>query len=124
MTRHLFLDDDENRHRRYARENIGTVVDHVRSADEAITMLRAHSPYDVASLDHDLDPEATLGRAPRCPTGMKVAEFIAAMPELLRPRRVIVHSFNPRARPKMVRLLRAAGVPAEERPFAPASSFG
>ena len=109
----LFLDDAESRHNYFRGQSIGHSVDHVWTAAEAIEALNTREPYDVACLDHDLEAAhypgmAEAGIVATTPTGQAVADHIASMPEEKRPRRVIVHSFNPAGAVSMERALRGA----------------
>ena len=49
----LFLDDDENRHRKFRRCMIGQPFTVVSTADDAIGELTEES-FNIVSLDHDL----------------------------------------------------------------------
>jgi hypothetical protein len=114
----IFLDDNKDRHAAYRRLSIGDNVDYAFSAKEAVRMLdRAQEPYDVASLDHDLDEYATMGQEPRELTGEHVAKHIALMAPERRPKKIIVHSYNGTGARKMVLVLRDAGVRAFWRMF-------
>jgi CheY-like chemotaxis protein len=113
----LFLDDNEERHKAFMRANIGNNVDHVWSAREAIEAIDLNEPYDVASLDHDLDWKAQAGMRPLEETGMVVAHHIASMPKERQPRQVIVHSFNPVGGKNMFDLLVSAGVNVARGPW-------
>lgn len=116
MSRVLFLDDDESRHMKFRRENIGHQVVHVYTADVAIQALN-EAVYDLASLDGDLDWQASAGLTPLTPTGVEVAKHIAEMPADRRPRKVVIHSINRGRAREMWRVLKLAGVDAEREPF-------
>ncbi len=116
----LFLDDNEIRHRAFRRVSIGHVVDHVYTAAEAIARLDRADVYDLVYLDHDLDWQATAGLTPLEETGQHVAEHIVGMPRARRPRAVRVHSFNPVGGPRMIAILRSAGIPAVAASFSEA----
>lgn len=104
----LVLDDDEGRHRVFARALVGNAVDHVRTVFEAIRAFRRVS-YDAAFLDHDLGGEQMVGSGPG--TGYAVAEWLAAHPENCPPV-VFVHSYNPVGVANMRRVLpRAVALP-------------
>lgn len=114
----LFLDDNKERHAAFRRMSIGDNVDYAFSATEAISMLdKAPEPYDVASLDHDLDEYAQMGQTPRELTGEAVAKHIALMSATRRPKKIVVHSFNGTGAAKMIAALRDAGVRAFWRIF-------
>ncbi len=86
----LFLDDNKDRHAAYRRLSIGDNVDYAFSAKEAVRMLdRAQEPYDVASLDHDLDEWAQAGQEPHELTGEHVAKHIVKTPPERRPKKII-----------------------------------
>lgn len=97
----LFLDDSEPRHHSYRSWTIGHVVEHVHTVRQALAAL-AGERFDLASLDHDLCEQSSIGMTPTEPTGMEVARAIVAMPRDRRPRAVCVHSLNPAAAPRMV----------------------
>jgi hypothetical protein len=84
-----------------------------RSADEAVAWLESEERLDFVTLDHDLGEAAYSGYAMASePTGLKVAEYIAHMPEEKRPLEVNIHSWNPAGRQAMGRVLRDAGIMA------------
>jgi CheY-like chemotaxis protein len=104
----LVLDDDEGRHRVFARALVGNAVDHVGTARGAIRALSS-AHYDVAFLDHDLGGEQMVPSGPG--TGYAVAEWLAAHPENCPPV-VFVHSYNPVGVANMRRVLpRAVALP-------------
>jgi NAD+-processing family protein with receiver domain len=115
----LFLDDDPKRHELFARAHIGHQVTFVWGVFDAVRALGASEcagePFDYACLDHDLGGHQMVesGEA----TGYEVAQHIAFMTTEARPRRVVVHSFNPVGAQNMVRLLADAGVPCIRAPF-------
>lgn len=114
----LFLDDNNDRHASYRRLSIGDNVDYAFSAKEAMRLLdKAQEPYDIASLDHDLDEWAQAGHEPRELTGEHVAKHIVQMTPERRPKKIIVHSYNGPGAAKMVAVLRDAGVRAFWRMF-------
>jgi ActR/RegA family two-component response regulator len=106
----LVLDDEEYRHKEFARRFAGQDLVAARTAGEAIRALEG-PPFNLAQLDHDLGTRNN-------GDGMCVAEAIAAMPRERRPRFVVVHSFNVPAAQRMVVTLKRAGVPSHHRPFA------
>lgn len=83
--------------------------------EPAIQALQSSPRQDIAFLDHDLNGEIYVER--REGTGTEVAEFIAAMPALARPRLVIVHSFNPHGARRMMKILQGCGCLARQYPF-------
>jgi hypothetical protein len=106
----LFLDDNEERHRNFVMANIGHRVDQVYKAAHAIRAMEMSDPYDVASLDHDLDEQSTMGLTPTELTGLDVVRAMVNPEGALKdklPRTVIVHSYNNAGATNMVSLLRA-----------------
>lgn len=102
----LFLDDDPERHRRFAMAHIGCDVTYMWVVAEAIAALdREH--HHQASLDHDLGGVASQLTLPEAgeSSGYDVALHIASMPADRRPDLVVVHSFNPEGARRMVRAL-------------------
>jgi ActR/RegA family two-component response regulator len=90
----LFLDDDEMRTKQMKQALIGQDATFVSTASEAIAALKRVGPFDIASLDHDLGGQQMVESGPN--TGYEVALFIInELTESMRPRRVILHSFNP-----------------------------
>lgn len=120
----LFLDDSRLRRDEFALRHQGCEIVYASTAAEARAAL-AGARFDVAHLDHDLEAEHFLevsgglrdgplpGEvAPNAGTGMDVVEFILAMPEEARPRRVVVHTHNPVGL-EMLRRLLAGGAAAD-----------
>jgi hypothetical protein len=111
----LVLDDEQERHEGFARRFKGHDVYHVYTYAQACAALANNFRFDLAQLDHDLcdfwqDPETgcTYER-----TGEDVTKYIIDyIPEGLRPKRVVVHSWNPGGAQRMLELFRDAGVPA------------
>ena len=117
----LFLDDMKERHERFDSMTDGHEVWHAWSVEQAIKRL-SERIYDIAFLDHDLSDEHYADyHADRLSaakgTGQEVAQFIAQMPADKRPRRVLVHSWNPIGAMAIARILRAAGVPVTMSTF-------
>lgn len=105
----LFLDDDEERHRRFRSAHIGCDVTFCFTYEACIAAL-AGPRFDRAHLDHDLSDMAAAGMpAPGELNGQDVARFIAGMPPDARPMEIVVHSFNDDGRRKMGRILVDAG---------------
>lgn len=111
----LFLDDDQERHRRFqacvaARgypERYRMV--YVFTAADAIQALRDHEgEITQAFLDHDLSEDdlcVALGEPTRVPTGMTVVDHILTMQRP--PDAVVVHSLNYDAAVEMCERLRS-----------------
>lgn len=110
MKRILFLDDDENRHKRFAQETTGCYVDHVHTVRECIEALEKNAPYDLVCLDHDLaDPQET---------GSDVAEFIRLhLQRTHYPRNIIIHSWNPAGAKRMESMIKETGIPVLRKEF-------
>jgi hypothetical protein len=112
----LVLDDDtEERHPNFARRFKGHVVVHVCTCAEACAALEKNPRFDLAQLDHDLcdfveDPDSGLTFER---TGTDVAEFIVlTLPKELRPKKIIVHSWNPGGAQRMLEMFRDVGIDA------------
>ncbi len=113
----LFLDDNPERHKRFLMNRIGMDVTQAWTCEEACKLL-SEVVFDVAYLDHDLSDEAAAGIPGQFEkTGTNVAEFIASMEEDMRPKYVIIHSFNDYGRRRMASILSMAGVPTMIEPF-------
>jgi len=100
----LILDDDPGGYRlpEFRRRLKGNMIYHVKTAREAIALLRSNQMH-VAFLDHDLggtpDPE------PSGPgTGYEVAVWLREHPEHM-PNQVVVHSMNGVGQANMKRAL-------------------
>jgi CheY-like chemotaxis protein len=96
----LFLEDNESRVRK-ARQRLNNCdVVFVATAAEALTALVAHSPFDVAALDHDLGGQIMVESDEN--SGYAVACAIRDLAPELWPRKVVIHSFNPTGSEKMM----------------------
>lgn len=112
----LFLDDDEERHKRFNAwvqgqnawvqgQNRTLVVTSVRTAQEAIDAL-ARERFDEVSLDHDLGGPAAEMDLPDTGSGYDVARFLAdELPIEWLPKVVVLHSFNQSGRMRMAAAL-------------------
>lgn len=78
----------------------------VKTADEAIALLKTGTVVR-ASLDHDLDMQATLGNAPTEKTGYDVVCWMEAN-NVWPPEGTRVHSMNPSGRARMEAAIRRA----------------
>lgn len=111
----LFLDDKQERHRRFMQEHIGCSVVQVYTAREAIEQLEASrqrgEAWDVISLDHDLTEAHELACIRGLPlppagdgSGYDVALWMAE--HKVAARAVVLHSFNQAGAERMARVLR------------------
>lgn len=113
----LFLDDNEERHKRFRYNSIGCDVTHVYSYAEALAALSGDR-FDQVFLDHDLSEVASCGMAgPDEKTGYHVACIVAEMPEEKRPELAVIHSFNTAGAKRMRAALEGAVKYTIERPF-------
>ena len=112
----LFLDDDENRHNKFAQTHIGEYITQVRTVEACIDAIKNNPRYDLISLDHDLGGQVYVEAVEG--TGTEVANWMATemAPEKM-PDRVWIHSFNPAGAKRMHDILAAAGIPVRKRPF-------
>lgn len=113
----LFLDDNEERHKRFRYNSIGQDVTHVYSYAEALAAL-AYNRFDQVFLDHDLSEMASCGMAPVDEkTGYHVACIVADLPEERLPDLVVIHSFNAAGAKRMRAALQGVVKHVIERPF-------
>lgn len=111
----LFLDDSPERAKIAKRELLCT---HVTTASDCIELLEREN-WDDLYLDHDLggDPELTPTTTDaNGDTGMSVVNHLCLTRTNLRMR-IVVHSLNTLAAPRMVQELRKAGYRVERIPF-------
>jgi hypothetical protein len=113
----LFLDDDGDRHRKFMMENIGSIVDQAYLVPQAIAFLDKNPPYDIASLDYDLDWQSAAGLEPIEIRGIVAVEHIVEMLPEKRPKLVIVHTHSRNGRNLMCQMLREADISHETVPF-------
>ena len=118
MTRRvLVLDDDQDRHDGFDKIFPGGQVIHALDYEEFKSALPL-GPFDLVCLDHDLgstaDPD---GNVVLRKSGMDAAQALVDLPPQLRPKQVLVHSHNSIASPKMVQVLRDAGIPVAQKPY-------
>lgn len=113
----FFLDDDAERHKRFKMDRIGMDITAVTNYADACAAL-AKTKFDLAYLDHDLSELAAAGRPAKDEkTGTHVAEFIASLSDDMKPKFVILHSFNDAGRRRMAAILDDAGVRCMIAPF-------
>lgn len=123
------LDDDEARHRIFAARYSDQELVGCRTSDECFDALDTGG-WDLAFLDHDLNDFGLRSFRPGMyggsseVTGTDVAYYIANMPAEARPKKVVVHSWNPPGAQRMVQILQDAGVDVKQYPFDPESSDG
>jgi len=117
----LFLDDNESRHAQFEYEHQGDSLFKAYTVQEAINFLKDNSPFDIVYLDHDLGPVVTTSNsifpASTEDTGYEVARYISIMSDKLRPKEVIVHSWNPAGAARMRDILVEADVHVSYKPF-------
>lgn len=123
----FFLDDDLERHRMLnwellARDIVPSLVARATTVESAIRILDSSPQFEVAFLDHDLDGRQMVEEIEG--TGTAVAQHIAQMAPEKRPRRVIVHSFNPDGAERMMKILTIARISCFYIPFGSAGYFG
>ena len=113
----LFLDDDQIRHEKFHRQAIGHQVDHVWTADNAITKL-GKGDYDLVYLDHDLDSTYNNQMVDDIEDGRFVVRLIVANAERFANTTFICHSLNRPAAQHMFASLDFAGLQAVIYPVA------
>jgi hypothetical protein len=113
----LFLDDDQVRHEKFHRQAIGHQVDHVWTADNAITKL-GKGTYDLVYLDHDLDATLNNQMVDDIEDGRFVVRWIAANAAGFGETRFIIHSLNTEAAGQMHDILTDVGLKATIFPLA------
>lgn len=117
----LFLDDDQTRIDQFYEWTRGHDLTVVMNAEDAIFVLSRDEPFDLIFLDHDLEdmhytPQGYQERPET--TGDAVAQWLVANPEK-RPKRAIVHSWNPDGAQRMGARLHECGVRVLKCPFGP-----
>lgn len=112
----LFLDDDKNRHNKFARNNIGATILHAYTAREALNLMYEHSDIDFIFLDHDLDSRTNNILCEDEEDGRWLAR--AMMDALLYDSTPIgVHSLNQEGAAQMIEILNARSKRAAWVPF-------
>jgi CheY-like chemotaxis protein len=109
----LILDDDPARLRAFRRGLIGSTLNTVSRADQAIAILGQTVPA-VVFLDHDLDQHGDLTAG----NGMQVVDMIVGRPGKWLSTRFFVHSINQLMGPAMWNKLRSVGLNAHYVPRA------
>ncbi len=115
MARILILDDDDTRHKQFAKKYIDEELIHVTVAAEAINYLEYGPDFDYVFLDHDLGGMQMVESGED--TGYEVAEWLANNPEYGPNISVILHSLNPIGRKNMCNVLKKANIKVIESPF-------
>jgi CheY-like chemotaxis protein len=123
----LILDDDLARHHVFADNLEGHEVIHCQTYDTCLQALMNEGPFDVVFLDHDLNdhassigPSVSMYGGLREYDGRDVAHFIAKeLPRDLRPKKIVVHSWNDTDGDKMMDILAPLGIPLEREEFHP-----
>jgi hypothetical protein len=106
----LFLDDETVRHDLFDQTRTGDEIHHAYTLEQFEKALARVEKFDVISFDHDLGPGAD---------GYDCAMLLLSrIPYANWPRECWVHSWNPVGAERIVRGLRAAGIPTARRPFA------
>lgn len=124
MSRMMVLDDNEERHDAFDRAFSGDSLEHAWTYWDAVALLKSER-FDVVYLDHDLNEFESISTVAGMYgevelTGADVARFIGReLDGALRPKRVIVHSWNAVGAGTMIAMLRDAGVPCSYEPFQP-----
>lgn len=106
----MLLDDDQRRHRWFAKRFAGDDLDIAETVEDAKEFL-AEGTYDAIFLDHDLLPEhyKTNDHDDYAQTGYAVALWLKENPEIQRAAMIIVHTRNADAAIPMVQTLRETG---------------
>jgi CheY-like chemotaxis protein len=113
----LILDDDDGRHKIFAKLLRGHEVVHARKYSEFYKSV-SNGPSRLVYLDYDLDiangsPSRykTKSGVTKAFTGLDAARLLAAMPKKQRPHFVIVHSMNESGAKKIMDVLGRAKIP-------------
>ena len=116
------MDDNENRHKVFERNIVGTSITHVdwaQTAEKAIKYLSENPKYDIICFDHDLSEQhytAFISDGENADygdemTGYDVAIFlITELDEEKQPEYAIVHTFNPIGAKRITAALNEAGL--------------
>lgn len=104
------MDDDERRHRWFAKRFAGDELDIAETVNEAKELLASEN-YDAIFLDHDLLPHhyESNDHDDFANTGYAVAEWLNERRDLQRAATIIVHTRNADAAVMMVEKLRESG---------------
>lgn len=120
------LDDDVRRHGGFAKALLGHKVLHVYDYNKCIAAL-GREVFDIVYLDHDLNDfgrRSTAGPlngkftpVGRELTGVDVATFIVQLSPDKRPKKIVIHTWNPDGGRAMLMNLLDAGVDAVYEPY-------
>ena len=118
----MVLDDNVERHNAFDNCFNKDQVEHAWTYWDAVALLDSEL-FDLVYLDHDLNDFehtsiAQCSWGDRELTGVDIARFIALELDVSkRPKRVIVHSWNPDGARLMVNILRDVGILSTYEPF-------
>jgi CheY-like chemotaxis protein len=113
----LLLDDDTRRHTWFSKRFTGDLLDIADDVSAAIHLLE-ENVYDAIFLDHDLLPEHYgSNESDEKHSGLAVAAWLAARPQIQPASTIIVHTRNADGAMRMVEQLRNSGRQAEYVPF-------
>ena len=114
----FLLDDDQRRHRWFAKRFEGDEMDIAETVAEAKEFLQEYN-YDAIFLDHDLLPHhyESNDHDDFANTGYAIAEWLNENEEINRSATVIVHTRNADGAFRMVEKLRESGRQVEYVPF-------
>lgn len=114
----FLLDDDERRHRWFAKRFEGDDLDIAVTVAEAKELLSEYA-YDAIFLDHDLLPHhyESNDHNDFDSTGYAIAEWLEENKEMQRAATIIVHTRNSDGAIKMVEKLRESGRQVEYVPY-------
>lgn len=122
----LVLDDDDERHaafRKYLEPE--HEVYHTFTVEQTVNALIGEPVFDVAFLDHDLNDHQykstqSGGYGNVSLNGFDVASFIARiLSKDKRPKRVVVHSWNPDGAKMMHGVIAESGIPVKSWEWTP-----
>ena len=113
----LFLDDDENRHKRFRQRMTSKPFSPALTAEGAIEILEDHPfkeiVFNIVSLDHDLCGGVFEPSDEK--SGAEVARYIAVMDNP--PQKVVLHSYNEKGVAEMAAILWGAECKIVVAPF-------
>jgi hypothetical protein len=113
----LFFDDEQDRHRQFAQNFIGCIIDHVYNVDDAIRMIK-NCEYDMWFLDHDIGYQIERTNESIDKDGTDLVKELAGIHWKNKPKHVIIHSLNPVGAGRMAFDLTKYGIAAQKFPFA------